>query len=106
MEEFQDFDKPPSSSQVQQKITRLRCYYTAGAGCSKNNKVERSKTSGGDTDSVYPATWKFFESLEFLKDNLIIRTTKNTHGDDSSAYTVNNPPSLKSQRELKQEESR
>ena len=104
VKEFQDFDKPPTSSQVQQKITRLRCYYSA-----ENSKIERSKTSGGDTDSVYVPVWKFFESLQFLRNNLVIRITKSTHGynsDNYLAYTLKNSPFLKSQREEKLDECR
>lgn len=102
VEEFQDLTNPPSSSQVQQKLTRLRCYYTA-----ENNKVERSKKSGGDTDSVYVPGWKFFESLQFLRDFLVIRTTKSTHeasSNDSSAYTMSTLPFLKFRKELNKKE--
>ena len=92
---FQDKEKPPTKSQVQLKITRWRNYYGG-----ENNKVENSKTSGGDLDSVYIPTWKFFDSLEFLKDKLVARPTKsNLEDDDSwlsnpSIYNSDNPPLL------------
>ena len=86
---------------MQLKITRLRNYYRG-----ENNKVEKSKTSGGDLDSVYVPTWKFFDSLEFLKDNLIARPTKcNLEDNDSSLSNSSidnsdNPPSSKSVRKM------
>ena len=62
---------PPTKIDVQLKITRLRNYYGG-----ENNKVEISKISVGDLDSVYIPTWKFSDNLEFLKDNLAARPTK------------------------------
>ena len=62
---FQDTEKPLTKSQVQLKITRLRNSYGV-----ENNKAEKSKTSGDDLDFVYAPTWKYFDSLELLKDNL------------------------------------
>lgn len=93
--EFQHFDKPPTPSQVQKKITRLRCYYTA-----ESKKIERSKING--CDPVYVPEWKFFESLQFIRDNFVIRTMYN--GDIPNnylIYTVNNPSSLKTQGKLR-----
>ena len=52
---LKDLEKPPTQTEIQQKLTRLRCYYTA-----ENNKVEKSKVSGTDRDSVYEPTWIFF----------------------------------------------
>ena len=84
---------------MQLKITRLRNYYGG-----ENNKVEKSKTSGGDIDSV--PTWEFFDSFEFLKDNLVARPTNSNLEDDNSSlcnpsiYNSDNPPSAKSVRKM------
>ena len=99
---LKDLEKPPTQTEIQQKLTRLRCYYTA-----ENNKVEKSKVSGTDRDSVYEPTWIFFDSLEFLRDNLVIRSTKSNLEADkneepaSTVYNVSNPPSSKSVRKMK-----
>ena len=96
---FQDTGKLSAKSQMQLKITRLRNYYGG-----ENNKVEKSKTSGGDIDSV--PTWEFFDSLEFLKDNLVARPTNSNLEDDNSSlcnpsiYNSDNPPSAKSVRKM------
>ena len=37
------------------------------------------------TDSVYVPMCKFFDSLEFLKDSLVARPTKNNLEDDDSS---------------------
>ena len=73
---FRDTEKPPTRSQVQLKITRLRNYYGG-----ENNKVEKSKTIGGDLDSVYVPKWEIFVS-------------------NSSIYNSDNPPSAKSARKM------
>ena len=67
---------------MQLKVTRLRHYYGG-----ENNKVEKSKTSGGNLDSVYVPTWTFFDSLEFMKDNLVARPT-NMEDDGKQFITV------------------
>ena len=90
----QDTEKPPTS-QVQLKIAWLRNYYGG-----ENNKVEKSKTIGGDLDSVY------VPSLEFLKDNLVAYPTKSNLEDNdsllsnSSIYNCDSPPSAKSVRKM------
>ena len=66
---------------MQLKITRLRHYYGG-----ENNKVEKSKTSGGNLDSVYVPAWTFFDSLEFIKDNLVARPTKSNMEDDGRQF--------------------
>ena len=77
---FQDTVKPPTKRQMQLKITRLRNYYGG-----KNNKVKKYKANGGYLDSVYVPMWKFFDSLEFLKDSIVARPTKNNLEDDDSS---------------------
>ena len=98
---FHNTEKPPTKDQVQLNFTRFRNYYGG-----KNNKVEKSKTSGGDLDSVYVPRWKFFDSLQFLKHNLVACTTKSNLEDDdsllrkSSICNSDNPPSAKSVRKI------
>ena len=76
---FHNTEKPPTKGQVQLNFTRFRNYYGG-----KNNKVEKSKTSGGDLDSVNVPRWKFFDSPQFLKHNLVARPTKSNLEDDDS----------------------
>ena len=101
--EFQDTENPPTPTQVQQKLTRLRCYYTA-----ENSKIERSKTScGGDAESLYTPSWKFFNSLHFLRNDLFVLSAKNSTEDStgSSAYKmVNRHSSPISQRAIAKKE--
>ena len=103
VQDLSDFENPPTRSQIQLKITRLRNYYGG-----ENNKVEKSKTSGGSLESVYSPSWKFFDALEFLRDNLVARPSKSNldrnndtaPNNDNSVYNVNNPPSTKSMRKM------
>ena len=67
---------------MQLKVTRLRNYYGG-----EKNKAEKSKTSGGNLDSVYVPTWTFFDSLEFMKDNLVAPPT-NMEDDGKQFITV------------------
>ena len=97
---FHDVEKPPTKAQVQLKITRLRSYYNA-----ENNKIEKSKTSGGDLESVHVPTWKFFNVLEFLKDNLLVRPTISNldlidDSEPSQLYNTDNPLSAKLVRKI------
>ena len=96
---FSGVGNPPTPAMIQLKITRLRNYYGG-----ENNKVEKSKTSGGDLESVYVPTWKFFDRLNFLKDNLVVRATKTNlklpHESTQSLYNTNNPPSAKSLKKM------
>ena len=86
VQEFQGVGKPPSPFQVQLKLTRLRCYYTA-----ENNKVEKSrKESGGN--SIYVPGWKFFESLHFLRDCVVFRSIKSEKGETNSTDKTSDPP--------------
>ena len=97
---FQDTEKPPSKSRVQLKITRLRNYYRG-----ENNKVEKSKTSGSNLDTVMFSRG-IFDSLEFLKDNFVARPAKSNLKDDdsslnnSSIYISDNPSSAKFVRKI------
>lgn len=98
-EGFSGVDNPPTPAMIQLKITRLRNYYGG-----ENNKVEKSKTSGGDLESVYVPTWKFFARLDFLKDNLLVRPTKTNlnlpNESSQSLYYTSNPPSAKSLKKM------
>lgn len=57
-----------TSSQVQEKITSLRSYYSGQKG-----KERSSKASG--TDEVFISSWIFMKDLAFLEDNYIPRKT-------------------------------
>ena len=69
---------------MQLEITRPQSYCGG-----KNNKVEMPKKISGGLDFVYVPTWKSFDSLEFLKDNLEAHPTKTNLEDDGSS--LNNP---------------
>ena len=58
--------------QMTDKIYSLRNYYSA-----KRRKEEAtSKTSGSGRDDLYTSTWLFFQTLLFLRNNLIPRVTE------------------------------
>ena len=61
-----------NAKQAQEKLTKLRNYYGA-----ERHKEENSKVSGSETDSLYVSSWRFYESLHFLKDTLTPRATVN-----------------------------
>ena len=69
---------------------------------TEKNKEEKTKKSSDDLESVSFLACKFFDSFEFLKDNLVARPTKSNLEDDdsllsnSSIYNSDNPPSAKS----------
>lgn len=90
-----------NSKQVQEKLNKLRNYYGA-----ERRKEESSKVSGSGTNSVYTSSWRFYESLHFLRDNLIPRSTTSNIDEnedrEDGAYTTNNPPSAKSARKLRE----
>ena len=48
----------------------LRTYYNV-----QKRKVESSENSGTGTDTVHKPKWQFFETLEFLRDNVTPRRT-------------------------------
>ena len=85
--------------QIQDKMSKLRNYYGA-----ERRKEERSKVSGSGTDAVYTSSWRFYAPLRFLKDNLTPRSTTNNleHDEESIVYPMNNPPSAKRARLLKE----
>ena len=66
----------------------------------KHLKTEKPSTKS------YVSTWKYFDSLEFLKDSLVARPIKNNLDDDDSPfsnpsiYNSYNPPSAKSVRKM------
>ena len=89
-----------NAKQVQEKLTKLRNYYGA-----ERRKEEKSKVSGSGTDSLYVSSWRFYESLHFLKDNLTPRATvSNIDGeyDEDAVYKISNPPSAKAARKIRE----
>ena len=88
-----------TTKQIQEKLTKLRNYYGA-----ERRKEESSKVSGKGTDSVYTSSWRFYESLHFLKDNLTPRPSTNNidEGIEYGVYQIDNPPSAKSARKLRE----
>ena len=89
-----------NAKQVQEKLTKLRNYYGA-----ERRKEEKSKVSGSGTDSLYVSSWRFYESLHFLKDTLTPRATvSNIDGeyDEDAVYKISNPPSAKAARKIRE----
>lgn len=59
-----------SVEDVKKKIKSLRTAYSA-----EKSKVEKSKKSGSDTDSLYIPTLFWYNEMTFLNSSLIRRTT-------------------------------
>ena len=84
-------------------MTNLRNYFAA-----ELRKIDASKKSGAGSSSVYKSTWKFFPHLEFLQDNFTPRpTSSNLHTPSdqeirNTPYSVNNAPSAKAARKMKE----
>ena len=55
--------------EVKAKVKSLRATY------SRENKKKKKKKTGTGTDKVDLSTWKFFESLQFLNDFIIPKTS-------------------------------
>lgn len=94
----------PSHDEVTKKISSLRGYFV-----SEKNKVNQAKVSGAGANEAYKSKWQFFESLQFLSDNIIPRRTesnlvkrkKEVEDDDKDfTYPIDNTPSSKSAKKM------
>ena len=95
----ENFDEV-NAKQLQEKLTKLRNYYGA-----EHRKEENSKVSGSGTDSLYVSSWRFYESLHFLKYTQTPRATvSNIDGeyDEDAVYQINNPSSAKAARKIRE----
>ena len=82
----ENFDEV-NAKQLQEKLTKLRNYYSA-----EHRKEENSKVSGSGTDSLYVSSWRFYESLHYLKVTLTPpETVSNIDGeyDEGDVYQIN-----------------
>ena len=89
-----------NAKQEQEKLTKLHNYYSA-----ERRKEENSKVSASGTDSLYVSSWRFYESLHFLKDTLTpLATVRNIDGeyDEDAVYQINNPPSAKAAQKIRE----
>eukprot|EP00794_Sanderia_malayensis_P016261 gene16261-17905_t len=95
-------DPVPSWEETNRKMNSLRGYFVA-----ERNKVHQSKASGAGTNDAYKVRWQFYESLQFLADNINPRRTESnvasqgqvdrgTENRTEYAYPVQNTPSSKS----------
>eukprot|EP00794_Sanderia_malayensis_P010215 gene10215-11264_t len=105
--EEQDRFTLPTYEDANKKMNSLRSYFVA-----EKNKTHQSRVSGAGADDVYRSKWQFFESLSFLADNIVPRTTesnlpkqRSTETQDAQnsqqyAYDIgdNNPSSKKSKK--------
>eukprot|EP00794_Sanderia_malayensis_P012439 gene12439-13725_t len=93
-------------------MNSLRTYFVA-----EKNKAHQSGVSGAGADDVYRSKWQFFESLSFLADNIVPRTTESnlpkqrsteTQDAQNSQYTYhigdNNPSSKRSKKPKRTDE--
>ena len=64
-----------SDADIKAKIRNLRTQYGKELG-----KVRASVASGAGTNSVYEPTWRFYDSLHFLRDSITPVKTKPTSG--------------------------
>lgn len=62
------FNPAPSGNAITEKINSLRIYYVA-----QKNKLEHSRMSGTSDPDSFKVKWKYFESLQFLNDNVTPR---------------------------------
>ena len=82
-----------NAKQIQEKLTKLRNYYGA-----ERRKEENPKVNGSEADSLYVSSWRFYESLHFLKGTFTPRATVSNidrEYDENAVYQVNKPPSAK-----------
>ena len=62
----------------------LRTYYNV-----QKRKVESSENSGTGTDTVHKPKWQFFETLEFLRDNVTPRRTYSNIDEGNELLSTN-----------------
>ena len=60
-----------TKTQITEKLTSLRSYYSGQRG-----KERASKSSGSGTFDVFVSSWKFMKDLSFLEDNYVPRKTE------------------------------
>ena len=60
----------PTSDDLLKKMNSLRTYYNA-----KRNKEKASRSTGKGADEIYDSVWQYYESLQFLNDNVAPRST-------------------------------
>ena len=99
----ENFDEV-NAKQLQEKLTKLRNYYGA-----EHRKEENSKVSGSGTDSLYVSSWRFYESLHFLKYTQTPRATvSNIDGeyDEDAVYQIKNPSSAEAARKIREKKQR
>lgn len=79
------FNPSPSGNAITEKINSLRIYYVA-----QKNKLEHSRMSGASEVDSFKVKWKYFESLQFLNDNVTPRynhyNLKRRHGPNEAEY--------------------
>ena len=92
---LKEMDVEATDKQISKKLTDLKTYYA-----TQRRMVEAGKPgSGAGAEDGYESSCKFYESLQFLNESLTPRETI------SNAYKVNNPPSEKSTKKMKQAET-
>eukprot|EP00794_Sanderia_malayensis_P004987 gene4987-5645_t len=101
--EIQEVSPLPSYGEINKKMNSLRTYFVA-----EKNKANQSRVSGAGANEVYKSRWQFYESLQFLADNVLPRRTESNltkrnadtpieeEENEIYAYPVNNKPSAKS----------
>ena len=67
---FSEFSPLPTKENILEKMNGLRTYYNA-----QRRKVAITMGSGTSTDSVHKVKWQFYDSLDFLRDQVTPRRT-------------------------------
>ena len=79
---------------IEKKVTNLRSYFVA-----EMRKISNSTGTGKGADDLYESQWKFFSSLEFLRETIAPRKSRNsTSVEDAYTPSSSTNPTKKKQK--------